>query len=200
MMKMRNAIAAVCLTTTTGSLVADVVTVSFDNGNEPTLSSYDTHDFSELEATLYGFETGHNMSYNLLISLTGTSDTSSKHYFSHDLGQVGSTYYTSTGITNQFRYGEGRDPYLDDPGYRDLAGEAGDMIYVLFGQGSFGTGSDDFINGYFQLENVDEQYMRIVGYAFNTDVNGGITVRNIPAPSGMMTLGVAGFFASRRRR
>lgn len=174
---------------------AEIVTVQYTEFNAPDLLGTGTYNLPELGTTLYSFDSGHGGFYNLTIQMT--SDIG-HHYFALDLGEVGTTYFNSNSTTYDFRYGNGGEQMYDDPAWQDLIGEPGEMSYVLFGLGRFEE--DNAINGYFQLLNVDDDHMLVMGYSFNTDLTGGITVRNLPAPGAVSILGLAGLTTTRRRR
>lgn len=194
-MNKATACSAIVLGLLVGAAQAEIVTVQYSDDDAPILAGDGSYSLPELGATLHDFSSGHAGCYSDAIVLAGDSG---KHYFASDLGEVGSTYFSSDSTRSQFSYGNGCKQDYDDPAFSNMLGEPGEMSFVLFGLG--GLYIDDSINGYFQLLNVDDDYMRLVGYSFNTDLTGGITVRNIPAPGAVACLGFAGLAGSRRRR
>ncbi|MDF1870716.1 MAG: PEP-CTERM sorting domain-containing protein [Phycisphaerales bacterium] len=91
--------------------------------------------------------------------------------------------------------GQDGDPYI-----LEFAGTPGQQLYVGF-MVETNVGPTTEINyGFIQLENVDGDQLRFVGWAYETTAGADIVTFSIPNPSSMALLGLAGVGATRRRR
>ena len=81
-----------------------------------------------------------------------------------------------------------------------MAGEPGQHIYIGFTVETEVGPATDINYGFIQLENVNDDQLRFVGWAYETTAGADIVTFSIPNPSSMALLGLAGVGATRRRR
>ncbi len=88
----------------------------------------------------------------------------------------------------------------DSPYEIFMAGEPGQHIYIGFTVETEVGPATDINYGFIQLENVNDDQLRFVGWAYETTAGADIVTFSIPSPSSMAFLGLAGVGATRRRR
>mgnify|MGYP003116960901 CR=1 FL=1 len=88
----------------------------------------------------------------------------------------------------------------DSPFEIFMAGKPGQQIYIGFTVETEVGPATDINYGFIQLENVNDNQLRFVGWAYETTAGADIVTFSIPSPSSMAFLGLAGVGATRRRR